>query len=142
MTFLLILFFSKTILLTPEFIDVDTNMSGFEMSLSEPVSAITQGASIQIDVSEMLMKDGENNIIEIRNRVRNHFPENSVEVELIGEQVEINLTYQGGVSTNKDSVRLVFSNNEMPTGVDFNRIVIKTNVGLSRVKIYWRNYTM
>jgi len=140
MDFLLILFFSKTVLLTPDFIDVDTNMTGFELSLDERLSAITQGATIQIDVSEMLMKDGGKNVLEIRDAVRNRFPDKSIEVGLIGGQEEVRLTYQGAVMANNDSVRLILSSDAFPTGVDFSRMVIKTDVELIKVKIYWRNY--
>lgn len=127
-------------MLTPNFIDINKG-DNYAIKLNEPISAITTGAAIQIDVSEMVLTGGQKmNLLETRRTVSDMFSKGSIEAALIAGNKRIMLTYQGGTLVNNDSARLVLSGNEDPIGVDFSAIVIKTDVKLERVKIYWKNY--
>lgn len=138
--FIIILLFSKTLLLTPNFIDINKG-EYYALKLNEPIRAITTGAAIQIDVSEMVFTGGqEMNLLETRRTVSDMFSKGSIEAALIAGSKRIMLTYQGSTLVNNDSARLVLSGNENPIGVDCSAIIIKTDVKLERVKIYWKNY--
>jgi hypothetical protein len=52
--FFLILFFAKSVVITPEPVDIASIVT---FDLPEPVSAITSGAHVRIDVSESLPSD-------------------------------------------------------------------------------------
>lgn len=140
LNFLIILLFSKTILLTPNFIDIDKG-DNYVLNLNESISAITSGATIQIDVSEMVLTGGKKmDILEIHRAVLGMFTGYSIEAELIGERGGITLTYQGSILVNNDSAILVLSGNDVQTGIEFGAVAIKTNAKLERIKIHWKNY--
>jgi hypothetical protein len=138
--FLFILLFSKTVLLTPDFITIDNFSDGYKVALNKPISAITSGASIQIDVSKMDLLSIKRSITETRNIVAKEFPVRSVKVTLKGEGEKVQLIYQGAILANNDGVRLVLSSDKIPIDVNFNEVIVRTNVELQRVKIYWKNY--
>jgi len=138
--FIIIFLFSKTLLLTPNFIDINKG-DKYLLKLKENIRAITTGATIQIDVSEMILTGGQKmGLLEARRAVSDMFSMASIDAVLISEKKKIILTYQGGIIVNNDSVRLVLCGSEDPTGLDFSDIVIKTDIKLERVKIYWKNY--
>ncbi len=138
--FFLILFFSKTVLLTPNFVDISGNMGEYELYLDEPISAITQGASIQVDVWEMLSVNDDKDVIQIRDAISNRFPDGSIEGTLFGDDKEVRVLFRGGVLVSKDSARLVLSSDKMPTSVDFSKVFVRSSIELERVRIYWKNY--
>lgn len=139
--FILILFLSKTVLLTPEFIDINSNEKSYVINLKKPINAITSGASIQVDITEMLPKSIKRDIIKTRKSVSNMFPDGSMEAILSTDKGDISLRYEGGSLIGNDGVRLALYGEEMPTDIDFNVVTLKSNVNLEKVKIYWKNYT-
>ncbi len=139
--FILILFLSKTVLLTPEFIDINSNEKSYVINLKKPINAITSGASIQVDITEMLPKSIKRDIIKTRKSVSNMFPDGSIEAILSTDKGDISLRYEGGSLIGNDGVRLALYGEEMPTDIDFNVVTLKSNVNLEKVKIYWKNYT-
>ncbi len=140
--FFTILFFSKTTLLTPEYVDVGISPDRYELTLNKPISAITRGAGIEIDVSKTILADGASSILQIREEVAASFPKGSITATLIGKGGEIQLTYQGNSMIGANSVRLDLSNVGIPTNQKFERLVLVTEVELASVKIYWRNYKL
>jgi hypothetical protein len=79
-TFLLILIFGKSITLTPYFIDIDKN---YTIELEESISAITSGASINIDVfGNVRYKEGID-ISDFRQKVRDLYPPYTIEAILV-----------------------------------------------------------
>ncbi len=138
--FFLILFFSKMVLLTPSYVDINHGVDGYTVILQEPISAITPGASIQIDVTEMLDPFGKGDLFKIRSAISDLFKEGSIKVTLGEGSEAIRLVYEGGSLIGDDSVFLALSGENIPTGVDFNKLIIKTEIQLKRVKIYWKNY--
>ena len=139
--FFWILFFSKTVLLTPDYVVIDGGASGYELELKEPISAITAGASIQVDVSEMVLRGSGNDLLQVRRKISEMFPLGSIEATIEGAANSIRLTYTGHTAVNNDSARLLLTADSVPTGVEFHKLSVMTDVDLTRVKVYWRNYT-
>ena len=137
--FLIILFFAKTVLLTPDFIDIDVSNELYKLDFAKPVRAINSGASIQLDVTEMLSSDIDKGVTVIRTEIKELFPDGSIEATLFGEGSNINLEYRGSLIS-KNSIRLQFKSNQMPTDKEFSSLVLKTKVNLKRVKFFWRNH--
>jgi predicted transcriptional regulator len=138
--FIIILFFSKTILLTPSAINIDKGEK-YVINLNESISAITTGANIQIDVSNMIIKDTlKINLIETRRIVSDMFDKGSIQAVLISENDKIMLTYQGENFINEKNIRLVLSANKVPIGVDFSAIEITSDVKLEQIEVFWKNY--
>ena len=139
--FLLILFFSKTILLTPDYVNIEPSNYGYTIDLKEPINAVTTGASIQIDITEMLPPFSKGDLFKVRRAISEMFPDSSIEATLTSEGSKtIRLRYQGYSLIGNETASLKLSRNEIPTGVDFKTITIKTDVKLERVKISWRNF--
>ena len=68
--FFLILFFSKSILLTPTPVTLEGIVS---LVPEEPISAITTGASVEIDISSIIVKGQNEGIVEFRERLKKIF---------------------------------------------------------------------
>ncbi len=136
---LLILFFSKVVLLTPNFIDINKG-EDYIIKLNKPINAITTGASIMIDVTKMIPNADKLDIFQARDIVKKMFPKGSIEVLLIAKKKEIKLEELGS-SFNKNNIRLILSTKSVPTDIDFTSVIIKSDVDLKDVKVYWRNYT-
>jgi hypothetical protein len=136
----LILFFSKTVLLTP----VPVNISGEVVIRPEKsLEAITPGASLQIDVSDFIgrMKIKEAGIFELEEILNKRIPEGSVTATLHGPQGEKVVLNKSGISKAKDIARLsLYADSGIPTNVAFNKIIITSNTELIGVKVYWKNF--
>lgn len=136
--FFRVLFFAKTILLTPEPI---TLLGDVEIRPTLPLTAITAGASIEIDVSSMMTKHQKEGIVEFRRRVTEAFPSGSINAKLFGkDNREVILSYDGGVAYTDKAVYLgLYAHDGVPTGVEFNRVKLTSRVQLNSVKVSWRN---
>ena len=139
--FLMILLFSKVVLLTPEPVDINSNEKGYEINLKEPINAINSGASIEIDITTMLPVSIKGDVVKSREAVSKIFPDGSVEVILSMDKGNISLKDRFGISVGSNDTKLTLYNDNMPTNIDFNAVTIKTSVNLENVKIYWRNHT-
>lgn len=136
--FFLILFFSKTILLTPEPIDLHGRL---ELVPDKPIEAITSGAGIQVDVSSMAAWNAKEDILVFRKKLSDIFPPGTINAKLVGKGKGVTLSYQGNHQFNKDNVMLsLYAENGMPTGVEFTKVIIESSIELDGVKVYWKNY--
>lgn len=135
----LILFFSQTVLLTPEPVDLDGIM---KLTPEKPLEAITHGASLQIDVSSMIAWREKENILSFRSRLTALFPPGSIEAELIGKDNEsILLHYEGEHQFNRNSVMLsLYADDRVPTNLEFKQVILKSYIELKGVQVYWKNY--
>ena len=138
--FFLILFFSKTVLLTP----VPVNISG-EMVIrpEKPLEAITSGASLEIDVSDFTgrMKIKETGILEVKQILKEKIPQGSVTATLHGSKGEKVALNESGFSIANDGARLsLYADSGIPTNVAFNKITITSSTELRGVKVYWKNF--
>lgn len=138
--FFLILFFSKTVLLTP----VPVNISGeMEIRTEKLLEAITPGASLDIDVSDFTgrMRIKEMGILEVEKALKNKIPEGSVKAVLHGVKGERVVLNESGFALTNDGAKLVlYADTGVPTNVAFNKVTISTRTELRGVKVYWKNY--
>ena len=138
--FFLILFFSKTILLTP----VPVNISGEMVIRPEKLlEAITPGASLEIDVSDFTgrMKMKEMGILEVKEILKEKIPEGSVRATLYGSKGEKVVLNESGFSITNDGAKLtLFADSGIPTNMAFNKITITSSTELRGVQVYWKNF--
>jgi hypothetical protein len=137
--FFLILFFGKAVLLTPVPIDINASLV---LEFDEPVSAVTPGASVLIDVSAMLTAQDREHIQNSGERVSKLFPDGSITAQLTGtEGASILLTFDGGFLIGDDAIELALNaQGGVPTDLEFKRMVIESTVELKGVSISWKNY--
>jgi hypothetical protein len=133
-----VLFFAKTVLLTPTQISFDDE---YVLNLKEPVTAISPTAHIKIDVTEMLSIESKDNITGNLDMLAKYFPESSVQVELISKEAGVKkvlsrVSYGVG---NEYLVVFVLGNKDVPTDVAFDQVTVRTKVPLENVEIYWQN---
>ena len=138
--FIRIMLFSKMILLTPNPVDLARTK---EFKPETPLKAITEGATIYIDVTSTIgPKPKAEGIVEFRERVNKTFPAGSIEAALTGKNgVKIVLEHKGYVSFSDNDVWLDLNREGgVPTGIQFDRVVITSRVELRQVKIIWKNW--
>jgi len=129
----LIIFFGKLILLTNSPISINT--SWHDVYFSEPVNAITSGASILIDVSKLIPP--ENGLAALRGQ----FPTGTVEAILYTDSgKELLLAHKGYYWSKKECMLALYRQGGMPTDLKFTRLKIKSSIPLNNVKVLWKNY--
>jgi hypothetical protein len=138
-TFFLILFFSKTVLLTPQAIDIHDRVL---LRPDESLSAITTGATLQIDIT----KDAggvdlkEEGVIALGERLRSRYPYGSVKCFLYTKnERKIILDRIGFIYANHDARLVLTSLSGINTDMEFRKVEIITAVPLMSVKVYWKN---
>lgn len=139
-TLIIILLFGKTILLTPNPISIDND--AIVLKLSEPISAITKGASIQIEVTSMLSSYDVSDVIEAQGVVKELFPEGTISASLNNDDDDkVVLSYDGGILYNRKHTRLSLYSDDMPTKIKWDNVTIRSEVELIDVLVLWRNHT-
>jgi len=138
-SFFKLLFFAKTILLTPAAVDIQCEMV---FTPNEPISAITLGATLQIEVSAMIRWTSGESIAEFRDDLNTRFPPGSIHASLIGADDEtVMLEFSGGHSFTENSTRLILSAIDgVPTGTDFESVIVTSQIQLDGISVYWQNY--
>jgi hypothetical protein len=137
--FLRILFFGHVVLITPQPVDLYGTV---EFSLEEPVAAITTGATLEVDVSSMIAKPREEPIAAFRQRVDAMFARGAIEATLFGaNDVSVHMQYNGNHAYSDTGVTLLLeSADDVPTGVEFTRLEVSSQMTLKSVTLSWRNY--
>lgn len=141
-TFLLILFFSKTVLLTPFPISF---VGEYDFDLEKPAIAITAGANIEINITKFIGEENIKNkdILEKRNLIGNKIAENTVIAILYNEDGDKVMLDEFGISISKDSVALaLYAKGGMPTGIKYTNIKIISKIELRDVEISWNNFQL
>lgn len=138
------IFFIKTVLLTPDPINIGPEASFLNFDSS--ISAATDGATIRIDVSHYLQREGMT-LIERREFVRNRFSEYVIKAQLSGS-VEVHMTYQGHSAHSADDVHLILrpdtadpTNPPTLLGHEWSSVELSSDPPLNGVLIYWRNFS-
>ncbi len=130
-TFLKLLFFLQTTLITPSPITIGDEW--VTIKPSEPLVAITGGAAIHIDISQYIKPfdfDG----------VSERFPDGIVEGKLIQKDgKEFELLSNGGSHSNDSVWLIVAGKNSVPTDVEFVEVKLKSNVTIESANVYWKN---
>jgi hypothetical protein len=136
--FFLVLFFSKTILLTPNPITIYEGAT--QLDLIEPISAITEGAGLFIDVDSMLAMKERSNIIKTRNKIGELFPEGFITVTLSNASGDIQiLRYDGSAMVNRDKAYLGLYG-KVPLDTEWTSITINSKMELRDISIIWKNH--
>lgn len=127
------MFFSKLILLTPDPISLSEEWTF--IIPKEPISAITEGAAIRIDVSKYIIDKWS------FEEVDSKFPNGSIKGELISDNGLIFEIENKHSAHNRDEVHLIIdSNKSVPTDVKFIKVALKSSKLIKDVKVYWRNF--
>ena len=130
------MFFGRTFLLTPE--PVSISESWLELTPQKPISAVTGGAALHVDVTQEI------GYVSITGDLERIIPPGTVTAELIPESgAPIRIT-NGPSGHGKEDVFLILvpENGEVPTDTKFRKIRIRSVRPLKRAKISWRNYTL
>lgn len=134
---LMMLFFSKSILLTPQSVNLDGIL---EIKPKKKLTAITSGAHLKIDVTEVIGPPS--GILETWDKVKKQFPSGIIEAELYSDNNQpIILFYEGysSMSTNEVWIDL-YSDSGIPTNVKFNKILLRSQIKIPTVKVIWVNF--
>jgi hypothetical protein len=140
MELLRILFFANSVLLTPSPINIH---QGGDVEFSSPVSAISSGAAIHVDVSAMVPLGARQDIISSRRWVGSQFPRGSIVATIGcgGCPKGVEFSFDGDISWSKGGVELMLtSKTGVPTDVEFNKINLHSDVELHQISIKWFNY--
>ncbi len=132
--FFAILFFGKWVLLTPNPVSVEGHL---ELSLEDPIVAVTSGASVRIDVSNLVSGSS---ISEIKQSFDSIFPESCVSAVLQGPDGPVALSRTSSLLSNDQTLLSLSSDTGVPTKTEFSRIELTSCVELKDVNIYWANY--
>lgn len=138
--FFLILFFSKVVVLTPGPIDIVDSVT---LQLGSPISAVTEGAQLRIDVSEQMSEQSQDlQISSILERLRQRFPSGSLSALLITPEGEkLVLDTVSGATDGGSAELILSSSNGVKTNLEFTQVKIVTSRELRCVTISWQNYS-
>ena len=132
--FFLMLFFAKSILLTPG--GVDLTREWLQIPLDEPLEAITSGAAIYIDVTKHV--DADISIDELDAT----FPAGTIKVRLVHNAVQETLLDNNSAYTFEEGK--VFFNIDnyfgLSTDKEFTEMYIQSAKPLSGVSLVWTNH--
>lgn len=138
--FLQVLLFGNLILLTPHPVDIYAHDW---IALAEPISAITPGAILSVDVTAMLENPKPYNLA-WADHFEELFPPGSLSATLVtrgGKKVR--LEYRGGWAYDAEGhITLILECGCVPTDAEVTKIRVETDVPLRDVLLYWKNYTM
>ena len=138
--FFLMLFLAKSIAITTEPIDIIGNVN---LSLAEPVSAITSGANVRIDITNSLEgKIDLSNIVSVLDYLKAQYPNGSVKAILTTSTGERVILENVSGSTNGENAELVISSSSgLQTGIEFSKLEIESSKKLLGVSITWQNHS-
>lgn len=135
--FLLSLIFGSITLLTPAPIDVQKKTV---ITLSKPISAITDGATIQVDISSTVPE--KNGLTEGVDTARRTYPARSIAGTLSQSNgtISIPYIYTGQIIMTKEGARILLEPTaKLPERVEFDTITIMSQLELKQVNLYWKN---
>jgi hypothetical protein len=138
--FFLILFYAKALTLTVEPIDIENHAS---IRLKEPLSAITSGAHVRIDVTKIISGTVDlSDTVLVLETLKLKFPNGSIKVTLSANDDQIIVLDRISGSTNGKTSELILSSSTgVPTGVEFSKLEIESSTKLSAVTVIWQNYS-
>ena len=119
-------------LLTPY--PVNINEHGVEIVPQKPISAIMQGATIEIDVTNYIKPDIDYIV------AQKIFPKGSVNAVLeLADGIKIPLTNNGVAMSNTYS-RLILVG-DIPAKINILKISLKSKLTINGAGVYWKNYS-
>ncbi len=135
-----VVLFASTVALTPVPINMEPGV--LEMELTDSLSAVTEGAALHIDVSNML-PDDKKGISRARGWVKETFPEGAIRATLSdsAQRYEVFLFFTGETAWSEGKVFLILSSGSgIPRKVKFDKVFIETDVGLRGVLLTWKRF--
>ena len=137
--FFLILFLGNSLALTPTPIDIVDEVT---LELGAPVSAVTSGAHLRIDVARSVPSSIEPDaVVDVLDYLAGQFPAGSVTATLTTDTGEAQILDKvGGSSDGKTAELTISSSTGVPTGIDYSELTIVTAVPLEGVTVTWQNY--
>lgn len=146
-TLIIILFFGKSILLSDDYVNIMNNW--IEFNPKTPIEAITESASIIIQLSEIEeVTRSLTNSKDIFSDLNRLLPKKSIEAELIdsnGHSIkfsELHFAISDFTLSRHGSVSILLSSSEpIPVKHQFKTIKIKSATPLNKVKVFWKNYS-
>jgi hypothetical protein len=135
LTFLKILFLGSWVTLTSE--PVDIGPEALKLELDTPISAITPGANIRIDISAYL-KQGD--ISSRLKEAKEFMPQGCLLAQLTDSDGGIHLLDVVSGSADKKTMHLVLSKREgLSTNIDFNEVSITSCKSIQNITVVWAN---
>ena len=138
LNFLKVLIFGTWVSLTPE--PVDLVPPALEIVLEDPISALTPGAHLRIDISQHITGT---DVISKLDQAKEFMASECLTAELFsaeGKVYSLDYLYQ---STGKDTTELVLARDGgVPVDTDFVKVVIESCKPVSEVVIKWSNFKM
>lgn len=140
MEWLWILLFGSFLSLSDQPMNFSAGTHG--VPLKRPLSAITSGASLYVDVTSMV-PTGEMTIDESRRWVERNVEPGCLKATLQADgATTVPLEFRGGISFAPDSLYLILSGPDLavPVRQDFKRLTVTSCIPLRQVRLYWANY--
>lgn len=138
------MFFSETVLITNTPIDIINNQ---KIVLKKPLNAITSGAHIKIEITNMFKKELEKvfsleHLKNMKLKIEKTINPKNIKILLYTkENKKINLLLEKGyLEINKNSISILFTNSEAILEKKFYTIEINTSILLKKVNISWINF--
>jgi hypothetical protein len=137
--FFLILFFAESVLLTPQPVDIEGEVT---LQLAEPVSAITSGANVRIDVTGNIVDTVDlSNAVAVLDYLAQRYPDGSVTATLTTDRGEKTILERVSGSTSGEKAELVVSSSSgVQTDIDFSELRIASTKPLRAVTVTWQNH--
>jgi len=132
--FFLMLFFAKSILLTPGGVDLTNEWT--QIPLKEPLEAITGGAAIYVDVTKHLDADASIDKLDAK------FPAGTVKARLVqkdGQETLLGNSSAYSFEEGKVSLSLDAADG-VPTDKEFTELYVRSAKPLSGVFLVWMNH--
>jgi hypothetical protein len=137
--FFLILFFAKSVMLSDAPGDI---LGEVDLSPDEPVSAITSGAHLRLDLTEQLkgridLADS----VAVLAHLERMYPQGTVSGRLLAlDGQEFLLDRSSGATDGKSAELLLSASSGLPTGLDFSRVWVTSSIPLYGVTVTWQNH--
>jgi len=113
-----------------------------DVPLKKPLSAITAGAALYVDVTSMVPKN-EMTIDGSRRWVEENVTHGCLQAALQADDITtIPLEFRGGFSSAPESLYLILSGPDraVPVRQDFKKLSLTSCMPLRQVRLYWTNY--
>lgn len=137
--FFLIMFFAKSVVLTAEPIDI---LDELTLQLPEPVSAITSGANVRIDVTRSMPASVDlPDAVAVLDYLAERYPDGSVSATLAAATGETAVLDRVSGSSSPGSAELVLSSaSGVQTDVEFSELSVASTTPLRAVTVTWQNH--
>jgi len=136
LNFFKVLIFGTWVTLTPE--PVDLVPPALEIVLEDPISALTPGAHLRIDVSQHITGT---DVISKLDRAKEFMAPKCLTAELFSTEGKVYLLDHLYQSVDKETTELVLTRDVgVPADTDFVKVVVESCKPVSEVIIKWSNF--